>query len=460
VVLDGMKPVDSFIHALLVESASAGMLIEPQRLVQLGHAILEGKHLDWDVNQALPVVLCTAGPTLARVKAGELPAAALGALAGLGGFVQLGDYGMNAFWNIAVELLSPIAGNPTEGTLLTDEQLQSIAEVEANHGAEAADVLRTQLEEQAAHALGERAERRTALLQLPKEIAEGMPELAKLVPFQDDELPEIRLAQHLFRRRRLTNAPSDHKAWADRIGPMGISVPRLDRIYAIRPLLWLHRSLGVTWEALCMAVDTIGGCSFASLDRLGSLATGNPSLPSLLWLDEIACRIAGEHRRAARRTQEFDAWLGMIRVHDGERSEPFASAVQDARALFTENASRIHDAWLSLAAEPPPEMPRVKPMEELPLVQHAAIRRLAKRGNADAKDVLELEEVAGELLAAERGQAELLGPFHEMKLLPEAIAGVLDPVLKEGMIAFRQLYGIELLRVALPMVEEALGGER
>jgi hypothetical protein len=221
-------------------------------------------------------------------------------------------------------------------------------------------------------------------------------------------------------------------------------------------MLWINRDCGLAWEALCMAIDAIGAASFAGLERLHALAGENPKLPAVLWLDEIACRTAREDSRAEHRARELDALLcGPVY---GKNARSVAAGSELGRELFEEQGTRIHDAWLRLAAAPRIEMPRIERLgEEMPAAERAAVRKAARRGDATAKMILHLEEGSDRMAAAERADEERAGPFYEFKRVPEDVSETIDSVMHCAMLGFRELYGLELLREALPELEEAVG---
>jgi hypothetical protein len=204
-----------------------------------------------------------------------------------------------------------------------------------------------------------------------------------------------------------------------------------------------------------MAFDVLGAGSFASLDRLGALVDGAGGSPALLWLDEIACRVAREQGRAARRAEALDALLGSGEF--GKNAATLAISVSLGRKALEENGDRAHDAWLRLAATRRADPPSgVRLGEDMPPAERTAIRKAARRGDGIAQMLLEMEEQHAALGRVEREDAEREGPFYGLASVPAEVDQAIEDVAHAMVLGFRELYGLELLRDALPRLVHAL----
>lgn len=205
-----------------------------------------------------------------------------------------------------------------------------------------------------------------------------------------------------------------------------------------------------------MAFDVVGAGCFASLDRLGAVVDAAAESPSLLWLDEVACRAAREPARAARRAEALDALLASGAF--GKNAPALAISVGLGRKMLAENGERAHDAWLRLAAARRAEPPLVVRLaEEMPPAERSSLRRAARRGDGIAQMLLEIEEQHAALGRAEREDAEREGPFYGLSSVPYEVERAIEDVAHALVLGFRELYGLELLQEALPRLDQALG---
>jgi hypothetical protein len=217
----------------------------------------------------------------------------------------------------------------------------------------------------------------------------------------------------------------------------------------VRPVLWSQRKLGAAWSGLYLALDAIAAGSFAGLDGLRALANAHPDSPAIVWLDEVAARLAHEDARAAARAQRLNSLLDTGAY--GVNATELVGAVALGRRLFAEEGVRLHDAWLILTATARSVSSLPGPaIDDLPAPRRAAIRRAAREGNELAKLVQKIDEMLADAQKAEREAEEREGPFHGLDLLPSAVREPIETVMHYAVLGFRECYGLELLRDAIP----------
>jgi hypothetical protein len=409
----------------LFAAAGAAPADEARRMIAAARAIMDGDDPDAAVELAWYAVDGAARAAFDLAEAGALPLAAVDVVAGLTGLSRPKDYGVKPIWSLAWELVDEPA---QDAALLDEDTLEIIASMEAACGPDAARELRERFEK------AEREER-----------AGQDPGSAPEPPAEGRE------------RRRADRAATD-RAWAseraalaDRIGLLGAGGSSRADLREARPLLWLSRGAGPAWEALCMAFDAVGAASPVGLDRLGALADASPGSPAILWLDELACRLARERGRASRRAEALDTLLGSGAF--GRNASAIALSIGLGRKALAEQGDRAHDAWLRLAASRRADTPRTAAYRDtLPPVDDAARRGAGQRGGGLARILPGLSEGWA--------RAEREGPFYELDDVPHDVDGVLDPIAHMMVLGFRELYGLELLRAALPRLEDALAAVR
>jgi hypothetical protein len=430
------------------------------RLASLARALLDSDGDAEDVNrQAWDVLPDAPRRLLPGVQSGAAPIAALSVLTGLTAIVRPKEYAMLPFWNIALEIGASQEEATDEQSLLTAEELEMIADLQADGDAVGAQRLREELEQYAREDIERERERQKAREEHIAEKVAGMaPEDAARYRAIYDEVTRssdaMRGGRARLQREKQPKASPELVAWADRAAPIGARGSDLHEIAEVRPMLWINRQCGVAWEALCMAFDAIGAASFAGLERLGALATEHPGSPSVLWLDEMACRVARETPRASRRAEQLDRLLSASQ--HGKNARSLAAGPELGRELFLEQGMRIHDAWLRLAAVPRTSERLERLGEDIPDAERAAIRRAARKGDPVAQMIRSLEKGSERLASVERAEADARGPFHGVAGFPADIREALDPVVHYAVLGFRELYGLEILREALPELEEAI----
>lgn len=413
--------------APLFAAAGVAPADEARRLAAVARAVIDGEDPDSAIEHAWYAVDGAARAALDLAAAGIVPFAAVEVAAGLTAVARPKDYGVKAIWSLAWELSRLATG---EDALLDEDALEIVASMEAACGPEAARELRERFAE------AEREERAVRARS-----GDGAGDGAAGDGADGDG--------HA--------APIDERvAMAYRLALIGAGGSSRADLAEARPQLWDHRDqAGGLWEALCRAFDVVGAGSFASLDRLGALAEAAPGSPSVIWLDEVACRVAREAARAARRSAALDAMLGTDAF--GRNALSLALSVSLGRKALSEGGHRAHDAWLRLAATrraDPPRSPEIG--ENLPPGERAALRRAARRGDGIARLLLDMEQEHAALGQAQRDEVEREGPFYGLSDVPREVDTVLDDVAHKMMLGFRELYGMELLREALPRLEQAL----
>jgi hypothetical protein len=430
------------------------------RLAALSRAILDGDGDADELNdQAWEALRDAPRRALSGVQSGELPIAALSVLAGLTAVVHPQDYAMLPFWNMALEISVSHEEGTNEDSLLTPAELEMIAELEAEGNREIAQRLREDFEKYAREELErEKAQQKALEEKVAEEVARLSPEEgARFLAIYDEvsrSSDAMRGGRMRSPRGKQPKASPELVAWAERTGPLAARGSTLNEIADLRPMLWVNRGCGVAWEALCMAIDAIGAASFAGLERLHALASKHPGSPSVLWLDEIACRAARETPRAARDAEALDGVLSSS--HYGKNASSLAICATLGRGLFEEQGTRLHDAWLRLAAVPRVHERIERLGEDMPESERARIRKAARKGDPVAKMLQHLEKGSERMASAERADADAWGPFDGVAGFPPDITQALDPVVEYAVLGFRELYGLELLQHALPELEEAI----
>lgn len=410
---------------------------EARRLAAVARSVIDGDDPDSAIEHAWYAVDGAARAALDLAAAGIVPLAAVEVAAGLTAVARPKDYGVKAIWSLAWELWRLATG---EETLLDEDALEIVASMEAACGPEAARVLRERFAD------AEREER--AVRARSGDGAGDAGDAGDGGDGADGAAPAT---------RETREAPIDERAaMAFRIALIGAGGSSRADLAEARPQLWDHRDqAGGPWEALCRAFDVVGAGSFASLDRLGALAEAASGSPSVVWLDEVACRVAREAGRAARRAEALDAMLGAEAF--GRNAVSLALSVSLGRKALSEHGDRAHDAWLRLAATrraDPPRAPEIG--ENLPPGERAALRRAARRGDGIARLLLDMEQEHAALGQVQRDGAEREGPFYGLRDVPREVDTVLDDVAHKMLLGFRELYGMELLREALPRLEQGL----
>ncbi|EYF05108.1 hypothetical protein [Chondromyces apiculatus] len=395
----------SFAPFFAASGASADS--EARRLVDAARTMLDGDDPDGAIEHAWYAVDGSARAALDLVAAGSLPLATIEVAAGLTGVARPKDYGVKGMWLLGRELMG-LSRRREELGLLGEDALEMIASMEAACGPAAARELRERF------------------------VKAGREERALT---QGSEASEAR-----GEREVSAAVPDERVVVAHRIAALGAGGSSRADLAEARPLLWDGGELGAAggsgeggregglgaglraggggggggvrvgsvgsagevWEALGMAFDVVGAGSMASLDRLGALVEGCPGSPSLLWLDEIASRLVREPERAARRAEALDALLASGAF--GKNAPSLAISVGVGRKRLREHEARAHEAWVQLSAMQCPELPGGPAVEGVP-------REMDKT----------LDEIAHALV-----------------------------------LGFRELYGLELLRDALPRLESVL----
>jgi hypothetical protein len=441
----------------LFSAAGASPHEEARRMVALARALLDGDDPETASESAWEALEGTARAVFDPVWRGALPLAALEVAAGLTGLGRPKDYGVKPIWNLAWQISSAGEDETEEDALLDEETLEMIASMETDHGPEAARIFREGLEEDAREVrirMGERARKIEATIE-------------ELVAQQPEERRERhrRIIRETYEAAGILRgvaprggggrqATPEESAVADRIAPLGAGGQSRSELGEIRRILWQNRACGPAWEGLCMAFDVVGAGSHAGLDRLGAIAGAAPESPALLWLDEISCCVGREETRAARRAAALDALLASGRF--GRNAPAIASSVRMGREMLEERGDKVHDAWLRLAAVTRHEIKMPRLGEDTSPVERAAIRRAARGGDKLAKLVLDMEKQSERIVEAERSEADQEGPFHGLGAVPKDIESALDEAAHYTVMGFRELYGLELLRDALPKLEQAL----
>lgn len=259
---------------------------------------------------------------------------------------------------------------------------------------------------------------------------------------------------------------SEEVAAANRIAPLGAGGNARVIIQELRPELYHQRHRGIFYEALLCMMDGISGTSHVALEKLRAIADKNPQSPALLWLDEAASVVSGDEARQTVRRNAVDAHM-QSGEFGGKNCGRLASVVGLGRKSF-EQASVYQDLWLRISA--------------------AALRDAQERADKEAEFDRELEELHAKVMALlpnapqepqrrkfhrrswlddviEQGEAEIrmeeeeYGPFlMTPKVDPQEMLR-LDGCTHYALLGFRQLYGLELLRDALPKLGEALSSQ-
>ncbi|WP_156338931.1 hypothetical protein [Chondromyces crocatus] len=380
-------PVSRSFSPFFAESGTTA-ICEARRLMVAAREILDGEDSDSAIEQAWYAVDGAARAAVDLVAAGSVPLSVVEVAAGLTGLARPKDYGVKALWALAWELLA-LQRREAPIRLLDEDALEMVASMEAACGPEAARELRVRFAEV------EREEQRA--------LGGGADDAAGVDPEEG--------CRH------------EREAAAYRIAVLGAGGSSRSDLAEGRALLWERfgregdpERRGSVWEPLCRAFDVIGAGCAASLERLGALVDASPRSPALLWLDELACRVAREDARATRRAALLDEALGSAVF--GRNAPSLAISVAVGRKRLREHGERIHEAWRRLAA--------------------------TRRGEGGG---------------VAREEAEQRGPFHELSAVPPEVDVVLDDIAHALVLGFRELYGLELLQDALPRLEELLDFE-
>ncbi|APR88641.1 hypothetical protein A7982_13990 [Minicystis rosea] len=387
-------------------------------------------------------------PLVSRIRAGLVPPEAFEVLAGFTALVQSKEYRMRFVWAGAWELMDTESkeaaddGDADPASLLTDEELEEIAEIERSSGPEAAADLRQVILDEIAD---EQRRERERVERLEARIA-AEPHLRAVIAGPDGRGRRPRT------QKPAAAPPPDTMATADRVAPIAADGARRYSARKVRPILWHNRTCGPAWAALCAAYDVVGAGSHAGLSRLRAIADASPGSPAIAWLDEMAHRISRDDRRAAAAAARLDTALasGVFGMRD-VRAIYVVSATREQ--VMVEHGTAIADAWLRLAAFHRTETTIEDPPLDMTPGERKAITRSAKAGDPRAQLIASIDVMLDHLKTAERRDEELEGPFHTLGVVPSDVEEPLDKALFYLTHGFRRLYALELLRDALPKLE-------
>lgn len=438
----------------LFSDPAASTADELRRMIAWARYLLhtDDEDLDYLVDRLWELPLYAPEPLVERIRAGEAPPLALEVLAGLQGIVSAQDHCIHHIWDAAWALARPEPETGDEPPLTP----ASVAAIEREIGPVAAEKLRTEREERAR---ARRAHEREVIEAAIAEHAGGDPKLTQI--HRNAYLTRDRVgitAGGLVRPGR--GAPpegaADHLAAAFRAAPIGAGGEEQHDAAVARPALWHYRALGLHWEALAAAFDAVCAASHAGRERLHALADAHPDSPSLAWLDEIASRVADEGDRAWDCSFRIDELLGESTY--GRNALLLIRSVEPLRTELEDQATALHDAWLRLGASR-----RVRaggdPFDDLSPNARVMLRRAARAGDPVALQVWSAAAFSSTLHAEDRDEEEQEGPFHG--LAPDlARSKAVDPAVRALVLGFREIYGMELLRDAVPRLELWLGVER
>lgn len=412
---------------------------------------------DWQLalDGASQVPARAASPLLDRVRKNEAPPVALEVLAGLTGTIQTKDYRMRLLWEAAWALIErpDSSQTPQGGPAITQEERAEIARIQSSFGDKAAA---------------------SALAQLERELEEVNRKIAELrsaSDMSDAENPDIamylraRLAGPQLADLKRGHAPEsetppveEYEITAARVAPIGIDGASRSSARTARSILWRYRDKGLIWEALCAALDAVGAASHAGLERLRALADAHPDSPAILWLDEMACRVARDDRAEARASQ-LTALLASGAL--GRNAPHLVYVLQHGREQeMAQHGVAIHDAWLRLGAMHRPAPRREDARDMLSPAQLAAIRRGAKQGAPAALAIVSMDVFFDRLVAEESREMDLEGPFHGLDSVPPEVEEKLDIALHYLIHGFRETYALELLRDGVPRLAAWLSSRR
>jgi hypothetical protein len=388
-----------------------------------------------------------AAPRLVQIiRAGQAPPVAYEVLAGLSGVVLTKDYRMRPIWAGAWALIEPVGkrddADEDPEALLSEDDRDELAEIERSFGKAAADAAREAI---LAELEGERAERKARREAMMAE--------------QPDLAPYLRAAAagpsaRDLRRGRAPKraAPSPELlAAADRTALLGVRAASRFEAREARAILWHYREAGAAWEAFCAALDAVGAASHAGLDRLSALADAHAESPAITWLDAIARRVSRDEERGAARMDRLEALLDSGELGAHAREHLFL-----LKRVREEDGLAIHDAWLRLGALRKSPEHRLDPRDRLSPGQRRAILRGAKEGDPAAQLLVSMDAMYDRLVAEERREEELDGPFDTLGDVPKDIEETIDGALHTLMHGFREAYALELLRDGVPRLEAML----
>ena len=388
-------------------------------------------------------------PMVSRIRAGLVPPEAFEVLAGFTALVQPKEYRMRFIWAGAWELMDAESteaaddGDVDPESLLMEEELEEIAEIERSAGPEAADHFRQVLLEEIED---EQRRQRERAARFEARLA-AEPHLRAVLPRPGSQGRRPRT------QKPAAAPPPDRVAMADRVAPIGADGSRRYAACKVRPILWHNRTCGPAWAALCAAYDAVGAGSHAGLSRLRALADASPGSPAIAWLDEMAHRISGDDRRAAAAAARLDTALasGAFGMRD-VRALSYVCITREQ--VMVEHGTAIGDAWLRLGAfHHHTKSPLEDPSLDMTPRERKAIARSAKAGDPTAQLITSMDVMLDHLKAAARRDEELEGPFHGLGIVPKDVEEPLDEALFYLTHGFRQLYALELLREALPKLE-------
>lgn len=431
-------------HALF--SGEEPLAGELRRMLAWCRLLLDGERWQEALDDAWAVPDGAAPRLVARIRAGEAPPVAYEVLAGLTGVVLTKDYRMRPIWAGAWALMEPVGkgedADDDPEALLSEDDRDELAEIERSFGRSAADVAREAILEELAGERKHRAERRAKREAMMAE--------------QPDLAPYLRAAAagpsaRDLRRGRAPKreAPTPELlAAADRTAVLGVRSASRFEAREARPILWHYREAGAAWEALCAALDAVGAASHAGLDRLSALADAHAASPAITWLDAMARCVSRDDDRAAARTAHLDALLdaGAFGAHAREH-------LLVLRRVRDEQGLAVHDAWLRLGASRKGAAQREDPRDKLSPEQRRAILRGAKEGDPTAQLLVSMDAMYDRIVAEERREEELDGPFETLGDVPKDVEETIDGALHDLTHGFREAYALELLCEGVPRLE-------
>jgi len=423
------------LHALF--STDAPLDAELRRMLAWVHVIRDSD--DWQdaLDDASEVPDDAPEPLLEHIRQGDVPPFALDVLAGLTGTILTKDYRMCFLWAAAWGLLERPPGEP-----LPDDD------------AEVAEETLEQVEERIADLKGQ-----LAALQEHQKVLE-IEEQRKAEAGVDPQVEIFMRARQAGPQARdlrrgiepdLATPSADHQSTAARVALLGFD--GTDRFSAreSRMILWHYRDMGPAWVALCAALDAVGAASHAGLERLSALADAHPDSPAILWLAEIACRVARDDKALARAAQ-LDALLDSGTL--GQNAPHLVYILKHGREHeMAKNGTAIHDAWLRLGGMHRPEPPHEDARDKLTPAQRAAIRRGAKQGLPGAVAIVAMDAFYDRIISEEQREIALEGPFRGLHSPPPEVGKMVDHALHYLIHGFREAYSLELLRDGIPRLE-------
>jgi hypothetical protein len=126
-------------------------------------------------------------------------------------------------------------------------------------------------------------------------------------------------------------------------GPLGLCSQWPLAFLAAYPVIDAADVSDPYWQALELVIQVLAGNDEA-LESLGALADDHPRSPSLLWLDEFLCRLAGHEAQASERAAQIEARLGEGDL-GANAPQLCARMLSYARDFITREQDPPHAIW-------------------------------------------------------------------------------------------------------------------